>query len=145
MANICHLVMTQIMGICLFTYQVKTCYTSTTHLCLTSKWVTCVWGQSVSFVTLSDQLYELWSVHHNDHENIWQVCPNVDVCHINHLQKQCNYYALVSLYNAHLLVHLSKTPIMVMWLIHTYQCRRGKRPAASICRRVISTFYGRKM
>jgi len=33
-SRICHLTMTQITGICLLTYQVKTCYTSTTHLCL---------------------------------------------------------------------------------------------------------------
>lgn len=109
-----------------------------------NEWCVCVWPNSVI-------CYVGWPI-------IWTVVnppkwpwkylasvPNVNVCQINHLQKQCNYYALAFLYNAHLLVHLSKTPIMVMWLIHTYQCSRGKRPAASICMRAISTFYGRKM
>jgi hypothetical protein len=76
------------------------------------KW--CMCGQSVSSVMVSDQWYELWEIHNNDHKNIWQVCINVNICQTNHLQKQCNYLALASLYHARLLEHLSKTPIIGM-------------------------------
>lgn len=63
------------------------------------------------FVTLSDQLYELQEIHHNDHKSFWKVCPNLNVC-------QKSTYR-----NSITIMHL---PPCTM---HTYWCICQKHPS----------------
>jgi hypothetical protein len=75
--------------------------------------------KSWSFVITSCQVHESWERHKGDQTHIWQVYPNVKVCHINQLWKPNGKYTPVCLHNTQLLTRILNTPVLRTPLIKT--------------------------
>jgi hypothetical protein len=92
---------------CQFTSKAE--YLLRSHKIVLDKQISDVCGPSLSFNISSGQAYELWERRKYDKENTWQVRPSKNIFQINRWWKQYHIYSTVSLINAQIVGHLSKT------------------------------------